>query len=82
MDKMADRKPKNLDPENSNVAKYWTSSYSTRALIEMQKVVDWAKNFVPTIDLPLLTFYVKNDPQLITSRRSIITTAGPLRTKN
>ena len=51
-------------PENSKVAKYWTSSYSTRALIEMQKVVDWAREFVPTFDLPLLTFYVKNDPTI------------------
>ena len=51
-------------PENSEVAKYWTSSYTTRALIEMQKVVDWAKTYVPLFDIPLLTFYVKNDPTI------------------
>ena len=51
-------------PENSEVAKYWTSSYNTRALIEMQKVVDWAGAYVPVFDLPLLTFYVKNDPTI------------------
>ena len=51
-------------PENSKVAKYWTSSYNTRALIEMQKVVDWARTYVPTFDLPLLTFYVTNDPTI------------------
>ena len=50
--------------ENSKVAKYWTSSYNTRALIEMQKVVDWARTYVPTFDLPLLTFYVTNDPTI------------------
>ena len=28
------------------------------------KVVDWARTYVPAFDLPLLTFYVTNDPTI------------------
>jgi esterase/lipase len=50
------------EPENEMAAKYWTSTYSSLSLIEMQKVVDW----LSTVDLsrhqiPLATMYMKND---------------------
>ncbi|MFP6806325.1 MAG: hypothetical protein VB957_03960 [Pseudomonadales bacterium] len=50
------------EPENELAGKYWTSTYSTYSLIEMQKLVDW----VSALDLsrhqiPLATMYMKND---------------------
>ena len=53
------------EPVNEAQAKYWTWRYSTLALIEMQKVVDWAthqkfENFT----VPLAIMYMKNDPTI------------------
>jgi len=53
------------EPINEAQAKYWTSRYSNRALIEMQKVVDWVrKQDLRRFDLPLATMYMKNDPTI------------------
>lgn len=53
------------EPINEAQAKYWTYRYSTLALIEMQKVVDWTKRqdwkeFLT----PLAMMYMKNDPTI------------------
>ncbi len=50
------------EPENELAGKYWTSTYSTFSLIEMQKVVDWvaAEDFSQH-QIPLATMYMKND---------------------
>ncbi|MDZ7683703.1 MAG: hypothetical protein U5O39_00320 [Gammaproteobacteria bacterium] len=53
------------EPINEAQARYWTSHYSNRALIEMQKVVDWAgKQDVRRFRIPLATMYMKNDPTI------------------
>jgi len=51
-----------LESENEEAAKYWTSTYSSLALIEMQKVVDWFKKVdLPRQQIPLATMYMRND---------------------
>ncbi|MBA59524.1 MAG: hypothetical protein CMQ40_10185 [Gammaproteobacteria bacterium] len=57
-------KKRRWEPENELVKKYWSSSYDTRAIIEMQKVVDWAEKYTPKRNIPLATFYVENDPTI------------------
>ena len=50
------------EPENEMAGKFWTSTYSTLALIEMQKVVDWLSNVnLSRHQIPLATMYMKND---------------------
>tara|TARA_B100001964_G_scaffold236503_1_gene298312 strand:+ start:136 stop:1104 length:969 start_codon:yes stop_codon:yes gene_type:complete len=50
------------EPENEMAAKYWTSTYSTLSLIEMQKVVDWLSRVdFSSQQIPLATMYMKND---------------------
>ena len=53
------------EPENELAARYWSSRYGTDALIEMQKVVDWAAaNRLNTGDVPLATLYMEGDPTI------------------
>ena len=53
------------EPENDDAARYWTNRYSVRAIIEMQKVVDWAKRHGRADHaLPLLTIYMEGDPTI------------------
>lgn len=52
-------------PVNEAQAKYWTWRYSTLALIEMQKVVNWARRRdLSEFDTPLAVMYMKNDPTI------------------
>lgn len=52
-------------PESEAQAKYWTWRYSTLALIEMQKVVDWVKRQkFDEFTTPLAVMYMKNDPTI------------------
>lgn len=52
-------------PENEQVARYWTHRYSSKAIIEMQKVVDWVRKLKPTSSQPpLATFYMQDDPTI------------------
>ena len=53
------------EPENEQVARYWTHRYSSKAIIEMQKVVDWVRKLRPVSSQPpLATFYMKDDPTI------------------
>ena len=53
------------EPENEQVARYWTHRYSSKAIIEMQKVVDWVRKLRPASSQPpLATFYMKDDPTI------------------
>lgn len=53
------------EPENELAAKYWTNRYETRAVIEMQKVVDWTAKLKPAGDQPpMATLYMENDPTI------------------
>lgn len=53
------------EPENERVAKYWTSKYSTLAVIEMQRVVDWVRRAdLNSHNLPLATLFMENDPTI------------------
>ena len=64
---------RHLEPENDMAARYWTHTYRTAALIEMQKVVNWARKHWREVNrkqLPLLTLYMKNDP-VISSKAAI-----------
>jgi len=50
------------EPSSEREAEVWTHQYSTRALIEMQKVVDWAnKQKFESFKIPLMIMYMKND---------------------
>ncbi len=50
------------EPENDLAARYWTSTYSSRAVVEMQKVVDWLRQVdFSRQNIPLATMYMKND---------------------
>jgi esterase/lipase len=52
-------------PVNDAQAKYWTYRYSSLALIEMQKAVDWLKRQrLGKIHTPLALMYMKNDPTI------------------
>ncbi len=51
------------EPENEMAARYWTHSYSTHALIEMQKTVDYIRSVkLADIHIPLAMMYMKYDP--------------------
>ncbi len=53
------------EPENEMVGRYWTSSYSAHAVIEMQKVVDWVKSTsLVSGNIPLATVYMEDDPTI------------------
>ncbi|MDA0977702.1 MAG: alpha/beta hydrolase [Proteobacteria bacterium] len=53
------------EPENEQAARYWTHRYSVNAVIEMQKIVDWARKYARTdLDIPLLTVYMEGDPTI------------------
>lgn len=53
------------EPINEEQAKYWAWRYSTLALIEMQKVVNWLrKEDLRTYTTPLAVMYMKNDPTI------------------
>ena len=53
------------EPENELVAKYWSSRYSINAVIEMQKVVDWARRTeLKSSRIPLATLYMEGDPTI------------------
>ena len=52
-------------PANEEQAKYWTTRQPISALIEMQKTVDWAnRQALESIDIPLATMYMENDPTI------------------
>lgn len=52
-------------PENDHVAKFWTWRYSTLALIEMQKVVNWFRGQkLDRFTTPLAVMYMQNDPTI------------------
>ncbi|XOV89910.1 MAG: alpha/beta hydrolase [Pseudomonadota bacterium] len=53
------------EPINEAQAKFWTYRYSTLALIEMQKVVAWARQCrLSALQVPLAIMYMKNDPTI------------------
>lgn len=53
------------EPANEAQARFWTYRYSTLALIEMQKVVTWARNQdLGRFLTPLAVMYMKNDPTI------------------
>ncbi len=53
------------EPENEMAGKYWTSTYSTLSLIEMQKVLDWLSSVdFSRHQIPLATMYMKNDSNI------------------
>ena len=50
-------------PANEEQARFWTTRQPISALIEMQQVVDWAnKQSLESIQIPLATMYMGNDP--------------------
>lgn len=53
------------EPENEMVGRYWTNRYSMHSVIEMQKVVDWAKRTsFDSTNIPLATLYMEDDPTI------------------
>lgn len=53
------------EPENEMAARYWTNRYETQAVIEMQKVVDWASKLKPDAEqAPMATLYMEDDPTI------------------
>ncbi|MFT7221350.1 MAG: esterase/lipase [Candidatus Azotimanducaceae bacterium] len=53
------------EPQNELTRKFWTWRYSTLAIIEMQKMVDWvSQTRLNAADLPLATLYMKGDPTI------------------
>ncbi|MEX2489267.1 MAG: alpha/beta fold hydrolase [Pseudomonadales bacterium] len=51
------------EPINEEHGRYWSNRYATRAIIEMQKMVDWAnRQDLGKISIPLAVMYMKNDP--------------------
>ncbi len=53
------------EPKNEGEGKYWTNQYSTLAVIEMQKIVDWVNQHpLPQRGIPLATFYMEHDPTI------------------
>lgn len=53
------------EPDNEQVAKYWSNRYSMQAVIEMQKVVDWARHTsLQSHNIPLATLYMAGDPTI------------------
>jgi len=52
-------------PANEDQAKFWTTKQPMSALIEMQKVVDWANaQDLESVEIPLATLYMPNDPTI------------------
>ena len=52
-------------PSNDGEAKFWTWRYSTLALIEMQKVVNWVRGRdLKKFTTPLAVMYMVNDPTI------------------
>ena len=50
------------EPESEAHGRYWTSRYSTLALIQMQKVVDWLKTQnLRDFKTPMALMYMRND---------------------
>ncbi len=50
------------EPETAEHGLFWTNRYSTLALIEMQKIVDWAnKQPLNQFKIPLAMMYLRND---------------------
>jgi esterase/lipase len=59
------------EAESPQHAKVWTSSYSTLAIIEMQKVVDWATSIdLKSIKTPLAMMCMENDPTVSSTAAS------------
>lgn len=53
------------EPESELAGRYWTNRYSVQAMIEMQKIVDWAVKLTPTTqNIPLATLYMVDDPTI------------------
>lgn len=53
------------EPENELTRRYWTWRYSSMAVIEMQKMVDWlARTKIETGNLPLATLFMEGDPTI------------------
>ena len=53
------------EPGDDLAARYWTHRYPTRAIIEMQKVVDWAARLRPASGkVPMATLYMEDDPTI------------------
>ena len=53
------------EPESELVARYWTHRYDSKAIIEMQKVLEWVRKLKPASGQPpLATFYMKDDPTI------------------
>jgi len=51
------------EPESEAQGKYWTFEYTTRALMEMQSVVDWFQHQpLSHHQIPLAVMYMRNDP--------------------
>ena len=54
-----------LSLQNELERRFSSHGYSVRALIEMQKVVDWARTVkYSRFNIPLCTMYMKNDPTI------------------
>ncbi|MBV1877523.1 MAG: alpha/beta fold hydrolase [Pseudomonadales bacterium] len=50
-------------PNSAAEAECWTWQYSTLALIEMQKTIDWVKGqSLQSINIPVAMMYMQNDP--------------------
>lgn len=51
------------EPASEEHGRYWSNDYSTLALIQMQKMVDWVnKQDLGCYKTPLALMYMKNDP--------------------
>lgn len=58
-------KSRQWEPENDQVAKYWSNQYPMQAVIEMQKVVDWTRHTsLRSNQHPLATLYMTGDPTI------------------
>ena len=58
-------KRRELSLQNELERKFSSHGYSVSALIEMQKIVDWARTIDYTeFSIPLCTMYMKNDPTI------------------
>ncbi|MBD3649598.1 MAG: alpha/beta hydrolase [Pseudomonadales bacterium] len=56
---------------NEEHAKYWSNHYSTLALIEMQKMVNWVRHQdLSRFEVPLALMYMENDP-VVDSRYAV-----------
>ena len=78
------------EAESEAVAKYWSTSYSTLAVIEMQKVVDWFEAQSPASwNMPLGIMLGDLDPTISAKKRcacwrsgvTLVQSACPFRSK-